>query len=66
MSGGAHAHAAAADALGTLVDASLVGLAAAVVLWAFYAAIRYTARPGEEDPDHVKRRILTEDDEERP
>jgi hypothetical protein len=66
MNGGAHAHAAVVDALGTLVDASLVSLAAAVVLWAFYAAIRYTVRPGEEDPGHVKRRILAEDDEERP
>lgn len=66
MSGAAHAHAAVADALGTLVDASLVGLAVAVVLWAFYAAIRHTVQPGEEDPGHVKRRILTEDDEEQP
>jgi hypothetical protein len=65
MIGGAHAHAAAADALGSLVEALLVGLAVAVVLWAFYQAIRHTTRPGEEDPDHVKRRILTEDDEER-
>ena len=48
----------------TLVDWSLVALAAAVVLWAFYAAVRYTVRPGEEDPHHVKRRVLFDEGEE--
>ena len=48
----------------TLVDGGLVALAAVIVLWAFYAAVRYTVRPGEEDPHHVKRRILVDEDEE--
>jgi len=48
----------------TLVDWGLVALAAAIVLWAFYAAVRYTVRPGEEDLHHVKRRILVDEDEE--
>jgi len=46
----------------TPIDCALVILAAAVVLWAFYAAARYTIRPGEEDPHHVKRRILVDED----
>jgi len=48
----------------TLVDWGLVALAAAIVLWAFYAAVRSTVRPGEEDLHHVKRRILVDEDEE--
>jgi hypothetical protein len=47
----------------TLVDGALVVLAAIIVLWAFYAAVRYTVRPGEEDRHHVKRRILVDEDE---
>ncbi|HNP37629.1 MAG TPA: hypothetical protein PKK10_17410 [Woeseiaceae bacterium] len=34
-----------------------------VVLWAFYLAIRYTFWPGETSPDHIKRRILDDNDE---
>jgi len=48
----------------TLVDGGLVVLAAVIVLWAFYDAVRYTVRPGEEDLHHVKRRILVDEDEE--
>ena len=48
----------------TLVDGGLVVLAAVIVLWAFYAAVRYTVRPGEEDRHHLKRRILVDEDEE--
>jgi hypothetical protein len=48
----------------TLVDGGLVALAAVIVLWAFYAAVRYTVKPGEEDRHHVKRRILVDEDEE--
>ena len=51
-------------AAATLIDGGLVALAAAIVLWAFYAAVRYTVRPGEEDLHHVKRRILVDEDEE--
>ena len=46
----------------TLVDWGRVALAAAIVLWAFCAAVRYTVRPGEEDLHHVKRRILVDED----
>lgn len=49
-----------------LFDGALVALAAAVVVWTVYAAVRYTVRPGEEDPQHVKRRILIDEDGERP
>lgn len=49
-----------------LLDGALVALATATVLWAIYAAVRYTARPGEEDPQHVKRRILADEDGEQP
>jgi hypothetical protein len=49
-------------AVTTPVDWALVVLAAAVVLWAFYSAVRYTIRPGEEDPHHVKRRIVVDED----
>ena len=48
----------------TLVDGGLVVLAAVIVLWAFYAAVRYTVRPGEEDRHHLKRRVLVDEDEE--
>ena len=48
----------------TLVDRGLVVLAAVIVLWAFYAAVWYTVRPGEEDRHHLKRRILVDEDEE--
>jgi hypothetical protein len=51
-------------AAATLVDGGLVALAAAIVLWAFYAAVRYTVRPGEEDRQHVKHRILVDEDQE--
>ena len=52
------------DTATALVDGGLVVLAAVIVLWAFYAAVRYTVRPGEEDLQHVKRRILVDEDEE--
>jgi hypothetical protein len=48
------------------LEGTLVALAAAAVLWAVYAAVRYTVRPGEEDPQHMKRRILCDEDGEEP
>ena len=39
----------------------LVGLAIVGMLWTLYLAVRYTLRPGEDRPDHIKRSIL--DDE---
>lgn len=40
----------------------LVGLAIVAMVWTLYLAVRYTVRPGEDRPDHIKRAIL-EDDE---
>ena len=43
---------------GSIVDLILVTIALVVVLISFYLAIRYTLRPGEKSPDHIKRRVL--------
>lgn len=43
----------------------LVGLAVLLVVWVIYRAVVLTLRPGEDDPDHIKRKIL-EDDEPPP
>ena len=48
----------------SLVEWVLVGLAVCTVAYAFYKAVRHTLYPGETSTDHVKRRIL--DDEEDP
>ena len=56
-----HAGGHAAGAL-SLLEWGLVGLAAVAVVWAFSAAVRYTLWPGEMDPDHVKRRILVDEE----
>ena len=29
-----------------------------VTVWVIWRAVRLTVRPGEKDPDHIKRRIL--------
>lgn len=34
---------------------------ALVTAWVLWLAVRWTLRPGEEDPDHVKRSILDDD-----
>ena len=39
----------------------LVCAAAVILVWSLVAAFRYTLRPGETDPGHIKHRIL--DDE---
>ena len=39
----------------------LVFVAAVVMVWTLVLALRYTVRPRETDPEHIKRRIL--DDE---
>ena len=36
----------------------LVLAAAIVLVWSLALALRYTIRPGENDPGHIKRRIL--------
>jgi phosphate/sulfate permease len=48
----------------SVVEWLLVGLAAGTVAYAFYKAVRHTLYPGETSVDHVKWRIL--DDEEDP
>lgn len=44
------------------LDYALVGLASLVVVYAGYKAIRHTLRPGEQSRDHVKWRILDEEE----
>jgi hypothetical protein len=36
----------------------LVCAAAVILVWSLAAALRYTLRPGESDPGHIKHRIL--------
>ena len=42
-----------------------VGLAGLLVVWVIWRAVILTVRPGEDDPHHIKRMIL-EDDEPNP
>ena len=42
----------------------LVFAAAIVLVWALGLALRYTVRPRETDPGHIKRRILIDEIEE--
>jgi hypothetical protein len=39
----------------------LVFVAAVVLVWTLGLAIRYTVRPEETDPRHIKRRILSDE-----
>lgn len=39
----------------------IVAVAAVVVAWVFYLAIRMTVAPGETDRNHIKRTILDEE-----
>jgi hypothetical protein len=39
----------------------LVFVAAVVLVWTLGLAIRYTVRPEETDPGHIKRRILSDE-----
>ena len=39
----------------------LVLAAALVLVWSLVLALRYTVRPGETDPGHIKHRILTDE-----
>ena len=43
----------------------LVFAAAIVLVWTLVLALRYTVRPRETDPDHIKRRILDDELEQR-
>ena len=42
---------------------ALVLAAAIVLVWSLGLALRYTFRPEELDTDHIKRRILVDDDD---
>ena len=44
-----------------LLSIAVVGIAFAVVVVAYYLAIKCTFWPGEDEPDHIKRRILEDD-----
>ncbi len=46
----------------SILDLVLVASAIAVVLVAFYLALRHMLFPGETSPDHIKRRILQDDE----
>lgn len=46
----------------SIADWVLAGIALITVLAAFYYAIRFTLWPGEKSPDHIKRRILIDDE----
>ena len=45
-----------------LFEYVLVGIAIVAAAWTIYLAVRYTLRPGENSPDHIKRRILEDED----
>lgn len=45
-----------------LYEYLLVAAATVAMVWTLYLAARYTARPGEDNRDHIKRTILEEDD----
>ena len=48
------------------LEGLLVAAAAAIVLGSVVAAVRYTVTPGEEDPQHVKRLILADENGDLP
>ena len=56
-------HAAGASHASTL-EWALVLAATVVLVWALALALRYTVRPGERDPGHIKHRILVDEHEE--
>ena len=54
----AHSHPTWAD-FGPTVWICIV-LAGAFAMWTVWKAVMFTLRPGEEEPDHIKRQILLE------
>ena len=44
---------------------ALVAGAVLVLVWVLYLAFRYTLRPGENEPGHIKRKILEGEPAER-
>lgn len=49
----------------SVAELLLVVVALAVVILSFYLAVRYTFWPGERSPNHIKRRVLGDNDEDR-
>lgn len=45
------------------VEWTIAGAAALFTAWAIWRAVVYTLRPGEADPDHIKRMIFEPSDE---
>ena len=45
----------------SILEWMLVLAAALVCIWSLGLALRYTVRPGETDPGHIKHRILTDE-----
>jgi hypothetical protein len=45
----------------SLVEWGLVLAAAVVLVWTLGLALRYTVRPEETDPGHIKRRVLLDE-----
>lgn len=45
-----------------VANALLTAAGMAVVVLVLGLSVRYLVRPGENDPDHIKRRILRDDD----
>ena len=45
----------------SLLELVLVFAAAVVLVWTLGLAVRYTVRPEETDPGHIKRRILVDE-----
>lgn len=54
----AHSHPTWSDFSPTVWVAVVV--ASALAMWSVWKAVMYTLRPGEEEPDHIKRQILVE------
>ena len=60
LAGEAHKHPTWAD-FGPVEWVAVV-VAQAFAIWALWKAVMYTVRPGEEEPDHIKRIIFSEED----
>lgn len=55
-------HAAQPAARPAFYEYLIVGGAAVATAWAFWAAIKATVHPGENEPDHIKRLVLEDED----
>lgn len=64
LAGEAHKHPTWAD-FGPVEWVAIV-VAQGLAVWAVWKAVMYTIRPGEEEPDHIKRAIFQENDHAQP